>query len=75
MEPSFLQHTAKLSFDPAVSSGDQPSCEFAHLVVKSQSQDDAFFIRTVYGVHLLYHHPTSQPSAELLVIPLGGGLR
>ena len=42
-----------LLFDPALSSGDRPSHEFAHLVVHPQLQDDAFFIRTVHGVHLL----------------------
>ena len=71
----FLQHTSTLSFDPALSSGDRPSHEFACLVVRAQSQDNAFFIPTVHGVRLLYHHSPSQPYTELLVIPPGGGLR
>ena len=37
LEPSFLQRTSTLSFDPALSSGDRPSREFAHLVVHAQS--------------------------------------
>ena len=33
LEPLFLEYTSTLSFDPALSSGDWPSHEFAHLVV------------------------------------------
>ena len=36
LESLFLHHTSILSFDPALSSGDQPSRDFAHLVFRAQ---------------------------------------
>ena len=35
----------------------------------------AILCRFIYSVRLLYHHPPSQPSVELLIIPHGGGLQ
>ena len=69
LELSFLQHASTLSFDPALSSGDWLSREFARLVVWAQSLDDAFFIHTVHGVCLLYHHPPSALSWGSLLFP------
>ena len=49
-----MEHNSIFLFDPALSFGNWPYCEFAHLVVQAWSQDDAFFLHTVQSVCLVY---------------------
>ena len=59
LEPSFLQQTSELSFDPLHISSNQPSHEFACLVLRVQSWNALFAVFTVPSSHLVYHHSLS----------------